>query len=306
MRQEVILGGLDNEVIAEVDNEGEDGAQYSLIAKSDYHTWLFSEVLDMGETFCATMCSLHGRCGRKVQIPFFILKEVWPIIGEIASQLSCVHDTLEIFLPESDYDALLMFRNLVTTGSSIHELNNADIVIQDLKSAYFIDLNVTSVGDDGLEKIDNESTFQNTVENVMFDEQKNPESSVPAGFNLQSYCSRLCTNNCHTKLMSWSAEDINKLNEKFRSNRKIDMKSKLLNHLMAQREFGLSESGFVVNQHEFCVKYFAHITGISEYIVGVVLKDFNSGIELYEHGNAGCVQHESPATTRAICWKGFQ
>ena len=302
-RHEDILGGLDNEVIAEVDNEGEDGAQYNLLARSDYHTWLLSQVLDMGDTFCGSMCYLHGRCGRKVQIPFFILQNLWPIVGKTASQFSCGHETLEIFLPDTGYDALLLLRDLVTTGSSVNELNNADTVIQDLKSAYFIDFNVAKVGHDGLENIDNESTFQNAVENVMFNEQKTPnKSSVPAGFSLGSLCSKFCTNNCHNKLRSWSVEDINKLNEKFSSNRIIDKKSKLLNHLKAQREFGLSESGFIVNQHEFCVKYFAYMTGVSEYIVGIVLRDFNSGIELYEHGNTGCVQHESPATTRAICW----
>ena len=57
-----------------------------------------------------------------------------------------------------------------------------------------------------------------------------------------------------------------------------------------------------MNNHTFCLKAFARLTGNSEYVVKSVLVDFWTGQSLYQHGNSGSLKQQSQSTTNFICW----
>jgi hypothetical protein len=146
--------------------------------------------------------------------------------------------------------------------------------------------------------------FQYMVENVLFEQSSGACSSVndDHGSGTESLCSKFCHNSCHTILQSWSDEDVRKLKGMFKSDKIVETKTKLLDHLKHQSLVGLPVSSVIVKGQEFCSKFFAFITGCSEYIVKTVVENFHAGIELFEHGNKGCLKLETPAAVKAICW----
>ena len=78
-------------------------------------------------------------------------------------------------------------------------------------------------------------------------------------------------------------------------------KNNLLNHLKSQELLACQTEKYQVKSIVFCNKFFAHITGISEYILKSVLSDFHSGCQLYQHGNTG-IMKQSTSVTQFIAW----
>ena len=289
------------------------GGEVSVSVKNteDYHNWLLSQLIESSDMSAAGFCVLHGSCGKILRVPFFLLCAAWQGLSEIVSMRSCCLDTIDIFLPDVEFESLEILKDLVTTGSSAIIGSDTEKGVQSLITNYMRDWSVEKlfqkVSDPSQEVDENQRedcAFQNVVENIMFGQSKKVSQPVQTSqqIGLESFCSRHCANSCSNVLKTWPAENVRKLNGMFKSDKLIESKIKLLNHLKSQNTVGLSVTSFIVNGHEFCLKFFAHTIGCSFYIVESVLKDFHSGIEQYQHGNAGCLQQETPATTGAICW----
>ena len=78
--------------------------------------------------------------------------------------------------------------------------------------------------------------------------------------------------------------------------------NKLLSHLVAQGNLGIDTGSYVVKSHQFCIQSIHHITGISEYILKSVMKDYWRGIRQYQHGNQGVFKQPTVATISCIGW----
>ena len=265
----------------------------------NYHSWLLNKIsASNGDLGGSGFCALYGSCGNKVRLPHFLLMLVWPSLSEIISQASSRQDQepLHILLPDEKYESLVIIKDLLTTGLIKNLENNIEHDVHELLSNYMPGINVEK-----LQPVSSQSDeFQFMVDNVVFEQPIEPRkagelrNSVP--------CTKSCSMSCDKALHSWSEIDVLSITGMFQCDKIIDTKRKLLSHLQNQKVVGLPVSSFIVNGHEFCFKFFAHITGNSEYIIKTVLEDFHAGIEMYEHQNAGCLKVDSPATVQAICW----
>ena len=55
---------------------------------------------------------------------------------------------------------------------------------------------------------------------------------------MNSECSKHCDEHCHDTVHSWPKEDSLRLKQNFKSDRIIDTKAKLIQHLIAQDDMG--------------------------------------------------------------------
>ena len=65
---------------------------------------------------------------------------------------------------------------------------------------------------------------------------------------------------------------------------------------------GIVIDTYNVYGHKFCLKFFAKLTNLSEYIVKSVLCDYWMGQRLYSHGNNGRIKQLRQGTLNFICW----
>ena len=285
--------------VVELQDGAEEEVHYNLLARDKYHHWLFKEVLHLKDKLSSSVvtCNLYGKSGSVVKIPLFMLSTAWPLLREIVDIVPCCEESVDISLPDVAVKTLEAVKELVITGNMSKSENSEEI--QSLKKDYHFCLSVEKVY---IPQVNLEGNiFQNIIENVMFEKTTNqPERTLQS--EAKSNCSKVCSNSCHNTLKSWPREDVKRLEVMFNSEKKIDTKQNLLNHLKSQKNVGLAVSSYIVHGHAFCFKYLSTLTGISEYVVGAVLNDFHSGIEIYQHGNVGSLQHESTATIRAVCW----
>ena len=273
----------------------------------NYHSWLLNEILPGNGDFIGSgICALHGSCGSIVRIPYFLLKLVWPGLSDIVTQVSSRQDQepIDILLPDERLNSLEIVKNLLTTGSSKNVEHSHEQNVHELLSNYMPDINVEKLQPVSSQILKPQTDeFQFMVDHVVFDQ---PIKPTKAGQTSQlrnlAPCTNGCANSCDNALQSWSEKEVCNMTAMFKCDRILDTKRKLLSHLKNQKIVGLPVSSFIIKGHEFCIKFFAHITGNSEYIIKTVLEDFHSGKELYEHQNAGCLKVDSPATVQAICW----
>ena len=266
---------------------------------NDYYRWLLSKVISMSGTAAPVVVNLYGRCGKRVQLPVFLLSQAFPILNEMILQipLHFLNNTVDIIVSDTDIDVLFLLSNLLTTGFCVHSNS-----LKDLFANIGQSLSVSKIDNIREAEASHNNSFQNTVENVTFERKINRPLESFHVARMDITCSKKCSNKCSEVVNSWSTEIVNMLGEKFKCERKREVKTKLLEHLKAQRDLGLSDCGFIIHQHEFCLKSFASITGISEYLLGVVLGDLSANIQLYQHHTTGLVKQESAPTIRAISW----
>ena len=275
-----------------------------LKASGDYHFWLLQKVIESSqESSNIGICNIYAACGRMVKVPFFLLDLVWPSLMGIVPWEENKHpqEVLVILLPDVNFETLETLKDLLTSGSSYNVDRSMEKKVQ-LLSDYLLWLNVESFSPNFEDSLETE--FQFAVDNIVFEHPSNVSHTVhnSSQIRTETYCSKVCTSNCHNALQSWSEEEVANLKKMFKSDKMIETKTRLLNHLKHQKVVGLPVSSFIVKSQEFCIKFFARITESSEYIIKTVLEDFHTGIELYEHGNAGCLKKETPAAVEAICW----
>ena len=296
-----IVEGLDDDIAAELEMNDHDEKDYNLIHRNDYHMWLFSKVeANKNRSGPAVVCNMFGSCGRSIQLPVFLICQVWSDLEGMLSHLHRlgVHKTIDIIVPDIDIDTLILLGDLLTQGRC-QETNGVHELLATISLQLDVSKEVRGLDDPVMEH-----SFQNTIGNVMFEEESNAALvNENALFKqVENICSKSCLNNCIAMFHTWPKDNIKMLKEKFKCGRKIEIKNKLLNHLKSQRDIGMETASFIIKQHKFCRKALSHITDVSEYLLTLVLRDFHRNIQFYEHGNAGLLQQESAASIRAISW----
>ena len=120
--------------------------------------------------------------------------------------------------------------------------------------------------------------------------------------NLKNYiCSKKCKRKCSEVLKNLSVEETENFKNKFISESKLKIKSKLLNHLMHQRDIGIELSGYALQGHTYCIGAFSDVTKISQYVLLKVLRDCLGGVQQYVHGNEANPR-ESIASVKFATW----
>ena len=117
-----------------------------------------------------------------------------------------------------------------------------------------------------------------------------------------SVCSKSCKNDCHVVVEAWETENQEGMKALFTGETKLATRNKLISHLVAQGNLGIETDCYVVKSHKFCIPFLHHATGISEYILISVMKDYWRGIRHYEHGNHKVFRQPSVATIKCIGW----
>ena len=167
--------------------------------------------------------------------------------------------------------------------------------------------NYTSIGEcfEGEDDEVSVALVQNVLEPCIFDENW-MDSQITFAFEQaenDKLCSKFCSYECHKILKDWAPETVKQMGTLFRSEKGItETKSNLLRHLQSQSNIGVVTDSYRVHCQSFCLKFFASLTNISEFIVKSVIVEFWKGRSLYKHGNEGSLKHLTVATTNFICW----
>ena len=115
-------------------------------------------------------------------------------------------------------------------------------------------------------------------------------------------CSKSCLFDCYKVWNTWIQEDKDAILSIFTGKTKLKTKNKLISHLAAQGHLGIETDCYVVKSQKFCIQSLSHISGISEYLLKLVMKDYWRGIRLYDHGNKEIFKQPSVATISFIGW----
>ena len=270
--------------------------------KEDY--WPFHR--DDLDSKVVTTASLISKDGEVVTIPLLF---IWfcPKLAEIACEVSTwdISDVC-ISLPGS-MDEVKSFRELLVTGCipSIGKVEQTQVqnIVKGLGLGFYherrlkedivpINEPVSFVMEESLEEEEEEEEEDHIT-------QFWKSSAVPETHVRENGCSPTCLNGCSGVADAWNPENIKSM---FSGARLFWRKNKLIKHLAAQGNIGLSTDGYIIQSHKLCVKYMSVLTGISEYILHLVLKDYLHGISHYQHGNRGKFKQPSVATITFIGW----
>ena len=143
-------------------------------------------------------------------------------------------------------------------------------------------------------------SFDNHISPLIYQHQDTEGNLVVSSDSIK--CNRYCSTKCHKIVSTWTKEEKEQLKLEFQSDHGyIGIKNKLIRHLNSQKNIGHPTESFRYNGLSMCINYFAHLTGISIFIVKTVLNDFRNGRRLYEHGNVGILKQQ-PKTTSFIVW----
>ena len=115
-------------------------------------------------------------------------------------------------------------------------------------------------------------------------------------------CRASCLNDCQAVFGAWDKEDQVAIKSMFTGQTKLASKKNLMSHLITQGNLGIQTDSYIVKGHYFCMKALHHVTGISEYILKLVIRDYLRGIRQYEHGNKEIFKQPSVATISFIGW----
>ena len=127
------------------------------------------------------------------------------------------------------------------------------------------------------------------------------EENLPNLIASENVCLKFCTHGCSKTIYEMSSSEKEAIRHYFVGKTKPETKNKLLHHLKTQRILDLSVANFRYKSQIYCVNAFSSVTGISEYLIGRVLKDFQLGFEQYTHGTKG-VPRQSSAHLNFVSW----
>ena len=268
-----------------------------------------------------------------INVHTVVLRRVLPVLSDISTgRSSCVCEKLVIIMPETNVTIINKFIELVYRGCCRIQNKSEEKNLRDLLTNLGIDWNLSSscpksefIGPiEGFEDDDNctgniigqcydegeddvsVASFYDCVESEV--EFKDSFAKSPIKFQAQDckkedFCSKFCSNQCQKALEQWTPQSITQLRSLFKSGEGItETRNNLIKHLWSQSRIGVPTDTYIVNNHAFCLKFFASVTDISEFIVKSVLVDFLGGQSLYKHGKSGNLKHQTTATTGFICW----
>ena len=118
---------------------------------------------------------------------------------------------------------------------------------------------------------------------------------------VENICSKFCYRQCSNFVSTLEEEQRKVMSEHFRGPKKLDIKTKLLEHIKSQAVLGKDSSSYTYWSHSFCVAAFSKVTGISKYLLVKVLTDFRDGVQRYIHGSSE-TPRRSLAQLNFISW----
>ena len=87
-------------------------------------------------------------------------------------------------------------------------------------------------------------------------------------------CSKYCKLKCRASFSTWSKECVDSLKTEFQRRTLLEKKNAVLSHVVKQNAMGIKKRGILWNSELLCTKFFSKISGISPYIVDLVLSDY--------------------------------
>ena len=141
------------------------------------------------------------------------------------------------------------------------------------------------------------SSFVNKVLPTKLEEEK------PYDFEVSSntHCSRDCIQNCELAFKSMCEKDQEHLKSAFKSSKKSQMKRILLEYLKHQELIlNYKSDKFCYSGHQYCIKFFSFVTGLSFYLLKNALNDFSRGIRYYNFARKP--GRHSFKTTQFLLW----
>ena len=287
-----------------------------LTASISYHSQLLQEIVTNID------CSAHIKrcniqcCDGSVGFPFFLLEAVLPILSDWSKDRKCceLDNDINIIIPFATVTELNSLKQLVMSGKCVKEVNGQvldciTLICPNMKlfkieyMSRHIQPPINSCGVPKFQNLlgkTNKPQFQNLLGIQTF------KPPVDQHFEIDKdevLCNKLCQSRCYHVVKDWPPELGKQISDEFKLDKVINIKRKLLHHLIVQDRVSQVETmSFIVNGHKFCVDFFAHMIGCSVQLVKKVLKDFLIGTRFYIHGNSGSMKINSAACTAAICW----
>lgn len=126
-------------------------------------------------------------------------------------------------------------------------------------------------------------------------------SQVDTEVIARSYCHSRCASNCSSMISSMSESEVTHIRSKFNLDTYTNIKNSLLTHLQNQNAFGIKCRAYYWKGHQYCIKSFSELSGVSEYILSQVLKEYLLGRQTFVHGNAS-LPRDSRAATKFKAW----
>ena len=276
-------------------------------------------------------CSIFVHGGVKVRANLSVLSCVWPALLPLVDSAMCQDEEIVLIMPWAVKSTVQSVINLLYSGASGLVSEDQAVLINEFFQVVNFQINLTRV----LKEVDVISDDLCTFEKETFirpcydDDSDDEDSDDKTGtivketnenvqnrdkisFVVQKHsvkllvdhstnCNSSCTNKCNKMINSWLESDVELLKSKFKAQKDVETKMNLMNHLKSQDCVGISTDRYQVKGHKFCNKFFAHITGISVYLIRTVMHDFWRGLRLYEHGNRG-IMKQQVGTTNFITW----
>ena len=295
-----------------------------LVNQQGFHLQLLQEITNEKNKIQCKNCLIYCMDG-KVNFPLFLLKSVSSIICTSLADLTCCEllDEIVIIIPFISVTALNTLKQLVITGKCANLVNEK--VLGEIL-CLCPDLNVFKIEymPRRLPTMKNKRTAK--FQNILGNNNNNLSPCKPKFQNVlgvknfqsvnrtktqqheidpnESLCHKSCKFMCYKVIRNWSDEDMQALRIDFKADKIIDVKRKLLYHLIVQDRVNMKETMFYkLKGLEFCDEFFAHLIGCSSvHIVSRVRKDFLSGTRFYMHGNSGSLKASSASVLTAISW----
>ena len=140
------------------------------------------------------------------------------------------------------------------------------------------------IGDEEEERLKTKKTLDEIFEEAL-GESFNASDDELVQINKTAVCSKSCPSKLCCKT---SPKLIEKIQAKVCSMRSSELHNFLLGRLATQREMGIDSLNiFIVDKTTFCHDSFKAFFGISDYLLGKVLLEHQSGITGFIHGNQG-------------------
>lgn len=248
-----------------------------------------------------------------VTIPLILVIIAWESLMNMIKDCNCDLTDIIIHIPCTS-NRFLKFKEALTVGISylpVEDIEDMKRILDYLPLANLIISESCIENENRDEEIFIGDEWCDDVENEYKEKSSSNEGGSVNKFwsrKVSGYCepvkhcSIFCKNDCVAFVKSRSTTQLETIKEMFNHKNISEVKSKLLNHLIVQKAVGRQCNNYIIDGHEFCTSYLNHITGISEYLLKKVLKDFWKGVKHYEHGSTGIVKNLSVATVHFISW----
>ena len=286
----------------------EDEAFSNLIRESGFHTNTSTSIhmkllLEKIKEASKGREELHMICqdGKSVAFPKLLLCSAWPTLCAIINDsLCCSHhsvgDDIVLHVPCSHSTALLFKKFVMAHKMPYFTSNEKRIVLKFIQDFSFLTRQFSSdvAEDEELEDINSDD------ERDLFGEIRLycPRAMSVVSSTGQNMCSVNCQHNCCS-----IDEDKKKQVELLFNDESLNTrKTKLLNHIIGQRNVGSRTDEFFILGHVFCTKYLSFLINTSEYVLKNILTDYASGVRIYHHGNRGILKQMTNSTENFVAW----